>query len=343
MTDVRSMTIEELKDFFDSLGEKPYRAKQLFHWLHQKKIRSFDEMTDFSKALREKLKTEASLVSLTMVRRQESALDGTKKYLFSLPDGKYIESVFMPYHHGNSVCVSSQAGCRMGCKFCASTLDGLERNLTPSEILEQIYEIERDTHERVSHCVVMGSGEPFDNYDNVVRFLRLITDPEGNDMSVRNITVSTCGLVPGIDAFAKEDLGVTLALSLHAPNQALRETLMPAAKRYDLREVMAACDRYYESTHRRMTYEYALMHGINDSLSQAKELAELLKGRNAHVNLIPVNPVKERDFQKPDQESISSFLKMLEKNGINATIRRTMGSDIDGACGQLKYRTAHEA
>ena len=337
-TDIKSLSETELKSLLEALGEKPFRAAQVFDWIHKKKAQSFDEMTNLSLALRERLKEEAELVSLVPVSVQASRLDGTRKYLFRLEDGNLIESVFMPYHHGNSVCVSSQAGCRMGCRFCASTIHGLSRNLKASEILEQVYAIERDTKERVSHVVMMGSGEPFDNYEAAVRFIRLISSEKGADLSIRNITVSTCGLTEGIRRFAEEDLPVTLALSLHAPNQALRESLMPIARHYELREVMEACSFYFETTHRRLTFEYALMNGINDSEACARELSELLKGQHAHINLIPVNPVEERDFRQPDSARIASFVKILEKNGINVTIRRTMGADIDGACGQLRNR-----
>ncbi|MBQ1376422.1 MAG: 23S rRNA (adenine(2503)-C(2))-methyltransferase RlmN [Lachnospiraceae bacterium] len=337
-TDIKSLSETELKSLLEALGEKPFRSAQVFDWIHKKKAQSFDEMTNLSLALRERLKEEAELVSLVPVSVQASRLDGTRKYLFRLEDGNLIESVFMPYHHGNSVCVSSQAGCRMGCRFCASTIHGLSRNLKASEILEQVYAIERDTKERVSHVVMMGSGEPFDNYEAAVRFIRLISSEKGADLSIRNITVSTCGLTEGIRRFAEEDLPVTLALSLHAPNQALRESLMPVARRYDLQEVIEACSFYFETTHRRLTFEYALMNGINDSEACARELSELLKGQHAHINLIPVNPVEERDFRQPDSARISSFVKILEKNGINVTIRRTMGADIDGACGQLRNR-----
>ncbi len=340
--DIKSLYEEELKAWISDLGEKPYRASQLFAWLHGKKAVSFDEMSNLSKELRGKLKEEAFLTGFTIRRMQESKEDGTRKYLFELADGNLIESVFMRYHHGISVCISSQAGCRMGCRFCASTLNGLSRNLTASEMLEQIYAIERDTKERVSHVVVMGSGEPFDNYENVIRFLKLISDEKGANLSIRNITVSTCGIVEKIDAFADEDIKVTLALSLHAPEQALRESLMPIARRYQLPDVIAACDRYFDRTHRRMTYEYALMNGINDSEEMAEKLSALLKGKNAHVNLIPVNPVEERDFLTPDKGRIARFCKILEKNGINATMRRTAGKDIDGACGQLRSRILRE-
>jgi 23S rRNA (adenine2503-C2)-methyltransferase len=265
-----------------------------------------------------------------------SAEDGTRKYLFALADGNVVESVLMRYKHGNSVCVSSQVGCRMGCRFCASTLDGLERNLTASEILEQIYAISRDTGERISHVVVMGTGEPLDNYDNLLRFLLLISDEHGANISQRNITVSTCGLVPKMRQLAEEGLQITLALSLHASNQAKRQELMPVANAYEIHQVIDACRTYFEKTGRRITFEYSLVGGVNDGEEDAKELAELLRSLNCHVNLIPVNPIKERDYVQSDRSVIERFQKKLEKYGINATIRRTLGSDVNASCGQLR-------
>jgi 23S rRNA (adenine2503-C2)-methyltransferase len=269
---------------------------------------------------------------------QISAIDGTRKYLFLLADGSMIESVWMEYHHGNSVCISSQVGCRMGCKFCASTLDGLERNLTAGEMLAQIYAITRDTGKRVSNVVVMGSGEPMDNYDQLLTFLRMISDEHGLCISQRSLTVSTCGIVPGILRLAEEQLAITLAISLHAPNDELRKTMMPIANAYTIKEILEACRVYYEKTGRRLTFEYSLVKGVNDGKSQAQELSRLLKNFNCHVNLIPVNPIKERKFEQSDGQNVQEFKKLLEKNGINATIRREMGRDIDGACGQLRKR-----
>lgn len=272
------------------------------------------------------------------MNRLESAEDGTCKFLFELADGNVIESVLMRYHHGNSVCISSQVGCRMGCCFCASTIGGLVRNLAPSEMLEQVYQIQKISGERVSNIVVMGMGEPFDNYDNLVRFLRMVSDGNGLNISGRNVTVSTCGITPRIRQFAGEGLTANLALSLHAPNDADRGKLMPVAKRYPLGEVLKALDDYYEKTGRRLTFEYSLLAGENDSAAQAKELAGLLKGKNCLVNLIPVNEVKERDFKRSCAANIQNFKNILEKNGINVTIRRELGRDIDGACGQLRKR-----
>lgn len=334
--DIRSMFLEELEEWIVSVGEKKFRAKQLYEWLHKKKAASLDEMTNLSHALRQQLAEHTELVTLEVVEERISQIDGTRKYLFQLADGNVIESVWMEYHHGNSVCISSQAGCRMGCRFCASTLGGLERHLTASEMLEQIYRISAITGKRVDNVVIMGSGEPLDNYENVVRFLKLITDPKMDGISKRNITLSTCGLVPEIRRLADENPGVTLALSLHAADNETRKTIMPIARKYELKDVLAACDYYFEKTGRRMSYEYSLVKGVNDSAEDAGKLAALLKGKNCHVNLIPVNPVKERDFQTVTRSYAAQFQNMLEKNGINATIRREMGRDIQGACGQLR-------
>ena len=334
--DLKSMTEEELKAFLAGLGEKPFRARQLYQWIHEKLAGSFEEMSRLSKELRGKLENEASLTSLKVAGERVSAIDGTRKYLFALEDGNVIESVWMQYHHGNSVCISSQVGCRMGCRFCASTLDGLERNLRASEMLDQVYMIQKLTGERVSNVVVMGSGEPMDNYDNVVRFLRLISSKEGLNISQRNLTVSTCGLVPQIRRFAQEGLQVTLALSLHAPNDQVRRGLMPIANRYGLKEVLEACRYYYETTGRRLTFEYSLVRGVNDNENEARALARLIGGYHGHVNLIPVNPIKERDFVESTHKAVQDFKNLLEKSGINVTIRREMGRDIGGACGQLR-------
>jgi len=333
--DLKSMTIEELKELLTAWGEKTFRAAQIFSWLHEKRVSSYEEMTNISKALREKMAQECEFTTIKEIDRLES-VDGTKKFLFELSDGQAIESVLMKYHHGNSVCISSQAGCRMGCKFCASTLGGLIRNLKASEMVEQIYEIERITGENVSNVVVMGTGEPMDNYDNFVRFVRILSAKEGKNISVRNITVSTCGIVENIKRLAEEQLPLTLALSLHAPNDEIRRQTMPVAYKYKLEEVLAACDYYYEKTSRRITYEYSLVEGVNDSPECARELAERLKGKNCHVNLIPVNPIKERDFRKSRAEVIQNFKNILEKKSIACTIRREMGSDINAACGQLR-------
>lgn len=335
-TDIRSLTQAELKSFIADLGEKPFRAGQIYQWLHEKQVSSFDEMTNISEKLRERLKEACALTVLKPVTIQTSRQDGTKKYLFELSDGNMVESVLMRYKHGNSVCISSQAGCRMGCRFCASTLDGLVRNLTPAEMLEQIYRIGHDIGERISNVVVMGTGEPLDNYDNLLKFIRMLTDEGGLHISQRNLTVSTCGLAPQMRRLAEEKLQITLALSLHAPTQEKREKLMPVAKAYHLPEVIEACQYYFEQTGRRITFEYSLVAGVNDSAKDAAELASLIRGMNCHINLIPVNPIRERDYSQPDAKAIRDFQNKLEKCGINVTIRREMGSDIDGACGQLR-------
>ena len=337
MTDVKSMTMEELKEFMTKIGEKPFRAKQIYAWLHQQLVTSWDEMTNLSKSLREKL-SAYPITALTQADVRISKIDGTRKYLFQLEDGNVIESVLMRYHHGNSVCISSQVGCRMGCRFCASTIGGLTRCLKPSEMLDQIYRIQADTGERVANVVVMGTGEPMDNYDNLVRFVRILTDENGLGISQRNVTVSTCGIVPKMYDLAEEKLQITLALSLHAPNDEKRQELMPIANKYELSEVLEACDDYYKQTGRRVTFEYSLVAGVNDGPDDVKELTGILKHRNCHLNLIPVNPIKERDFKKPDSKKAMEFQNKLEKNGINVTIRRERGSDIDGACGQLRRR-----
>ena len=300
---------------------------------------SFDEMSNISKTFIEKLKENSYLVNLKQEAVQISKLDGTRKYLFLLEDGNVIESVLMKYKHGNSVCISSQVGCRMGCRFCASTLDGLVRGLTASEMLDQIYHIGRDIGERISNVVVMGTGEPMDNFDNLLKFIELLTDENGLNISQRNLTVSTCGIVPKMRELADKKLQITLALSLHASTQEKRRELMPVANKFELHEVLEACDYYFEKTGRRITFEYSLVHGVNDTPEDAKELMGILKDRNCHLNLIPVNPIKERNYEKPDKKSAENFKNKLEKNGINVTIRREMGSDIDGACGQLRRKT----
>ncbi|MCD8074098.1 MAG: 23S rRNA (adenine(2503)-C(2))-methyltransferase RlmN [Lachnospiraceae bacterium] len=335
-TDIKSLTLEELTAEVIASGEKPFRAKQLYQWMHQKLARNYDEMTNLPKTFREKLAREYTYTSHTLVERRVSAVDGTEKYLFGLSDGNVIESVLMRYHFGNSVCISSQVGCRMGCRFCASTIGGLTRNLLPSEMLDQVYAIQRLTGERVSHLVVMGTGEPLDNYDYLLRFIRLLSDENGLHISQRNITVSTCGLVEKIRDLAQERLQITLALSLHASSQEKRKALMPVAYRYELEDVLEACRYYFEQTGRRMTFEYSLVGGVNDTSKDAEQLAKLLEGMNCHINLIPVNPIKERDYVQSEQRVITAFKNKLEKYGINVTIRREMGRDISGACGQLR-------
>lgn len=341
-TDLKSMNLSELEAFLKELGEPKFRAKQVYEWLHKRKVRSFDEMTTLSKALREKLSERCTLTVLKKVLVQISKIDDTHKYLFELEDGNRIESVFMRYHHGNSVCVSSQVGCRMGCRFCASTLDGLERNLNAGEILDQIYRIEEDTGERVSNIVIMGSGEPLDNYDNCVRFIRMVSDENGLNISQRNITLSTCGIVPNMLRLADEDLSATLALSLHAADDETRKSLMPIANRYSIKEILDACKVYFDKTGRRVSFEYSLVSGVNDTAEEAEKLIRLLRHRKGHVNLIPVNPVTERGYRESTPRAVLAFKNQLEKNGINVTIRREMGRDIDGACGQLRRRYSSE-
>lgn len=336
--DVKSMTLAELSDFVAGLGEKPYRAKQLYEWMHIRGAEDFSGMTNLSKNLRGQLEREACLTVLRQEAVQVSALDGTRKYLFALSDGNVIESVFMRYRHGNSVCISSQVGCRMGCRFCASTLDGLVRNLTPAEMLDQIYRIGRDTGERISHVVVMGTGEPLDNYENLLRFLVLLTDGNGLHISQRNVTVSTCGIVPRIRLLADEKLSITLALSLHACSQEKRAGLMPVANKYVLSEVLDACAYYFAQTGRRVTFEYSLVEHVNDGVEDARELARLVRGMNCHVNLIPVNPVSEREYRQPKEAAVGRFQKILEERGVAVTVRRELGRDIDGACGQLRRK-----
>ncbi len=338
MIDIKSMTLEELKNDLAAIGEKDFRAKQLYDWMHRKLVRNFEDMSNISGSLKEICKKRYEYTALSCLRVQESAIDGTKKYLFGLSDGNVVESVWMQYKHGNSVCISSQAGCRMGCAFCASTIDGLERSLTPAEMLDQIYSITLLTGRRVSNVVVMGMGEPLDNYENLLRFLKLLTDEEGLHISQRNITVSTCGLVPEMRKLADQKLQITLALSLHAATDEKRKKLMPIAKKYSIEELMEACSYYFEQTGRRITFEYSLIGGINDTDEDAEELSKLLRPLNCHVNLIPVNPVKERDFMQSESSRISGFKNKLEKNRINVTIRREMGRDIEGACGQLRRK-----
>ena len=336
--DIKSLTLPELTEEIIGMGEKGFRAGQKYQWMHQKLARGFEEMTNLSQAFRRQCEEHFSYTALNVVQVQESKLDGTRKYLFALEDGNVVESVWMKYRHGNSVCISSQVGCRMGCRFCASTLDGLERNLLPSEMLDQIYSIQRLTGERVSNVVVMGTGEPLDNYDNLLTFLEILTGENGLNISQRNVTVSTCGLVPKMRELAERQLQITLALSLHATTDEKRRKLMPIANRYSIEELMEACRYYFEKTSRRITFEYSLVGGVNDTDRDAEELIALAKPLCCHVNLIPVNPIKERDFVQSEALRIQAFRNKLEKSKINVTIRREMGRDIDGACGQLRRK-----
>ena len=335
-SDIMSFDMNEICSEVAKIGEKSFRAKQIYEWLHVKLASDYDEMTNLSKDLREKLKANYIINMPKIVEIYKSKIEGTRKYLFQLQDGSIIESVLMKYKHGNSVCISSQVGCRMGCKFCASTIDGLERNLLSSEMLGQIYAIQKDLGERISNIVIMGSGEPFDNFDNFIKFIELITSEHGLNISSRNITVSTCGLVDKIIQLADMKLQITLAISLHSPNDELRRTIMPIANKYSINQIIDACRYYFEKTGRRITFEYSLIEGVNDSEVQANELIELVKGLNCHINLIPVNPIKERDYRHSSKEYIKKFQNILEKNRINATIRREMGADINAACGQLR-------
>lgn len=336
--DIKSLTLEELAEELGRYGEKPFRAKQMYEWMHVKLAGDFEEMTNLSKAFREQCRERYSYTSLKILQVQESRHDGTKKFLFGLPDGHLVESVWMCYKHGNSVCISSQVGCRMGCKFCASTLDGLERSLLPSEMLDQVYAITKFTGERVSNVVVMGIGEPMDNYDHLLKFIHMITDENGLNISQRNITVSTCGIVPRMRWLAEEKLQITLALSLHAATDEKRKKLMPIANKYSIAELMEACRYYFEKTGRRITFEYSLVGGVNDTDEDARQLSALAGPLGCHVNLIPVNPIKERDYVQSEGSKVQIFKNKLEKNKINVTIRREMGRDIDGACGQLRRR-----
>ena len=336
--DIKSLTLEELKAEMENLSEKPFRAVQLYQWMHRKLVRGYDEMSNIPAALKEKCKIGFQYTALQLLEVQESKNDGTKNYLFALADGNVVETVLMHYKHGNSVCISSQVGCRMGCKFCASTLDGLKRNLLPSEMLDQIYAVTLESGERVSHVVVMGTGEPLDNFDHLLRFITLLTDENGLHLSQRNLTVSTCGIVPKMRKLAQKKLQITLALSLHGATDEKRRELMPIANTYSLAQLMEACAYYFEQTGRRITFEYSLVRQVNDSREDARLLAELIRGLNCHVNLIPVNPIKERHYVQSEKQAVAAFQDRLIKSGINVTVRREMGRDIDGACGQLRRR-----
>lgn len=317
------------------MGEKKFRAKQIFSWLHVKQVDSFDKMTDLSAQLRARLEEKFCIKSLFVCKRLESDLDNTLKYLYELPDGNHIESVVMEYNHGTTICVSTQVGCKMGCRFCASTIAGFKRNLLPSEILGQIYTAQRDSGRKIGGVVLMGIGEPLDNYDNVVCFLKLLSSEQGMNMSLRHVSLSTCGIVPRIRELAKLDLGLTLSVSLHAPDNASRSAIMPINDRYDVNELIKTCRQYFAETGRRISFEYALIDGHNDSFDDAKKLAALLHDFVCHVNIIPVNKIKERNYTS-DRKSAQRFRGYLEQLGINATVRRTLGADIDAACGQLR-------
>lgn len=337
MIDLKDFEYDELTEYLQSIGEKKFRAEQIFSWLH-KGAESYEEMTNLSKATREKLEKETYVSTLKIREQYISKLDGTVKYLFELPDGNCIESVVMRYKHGLTICISSQVGCRMGCRFCASTIGGLYRNLTAGEILNQVIFAEKDIGERIGNIVIMGIGEPLDNYDNIIKFLHNVNHEKGLNIGYRHITLSTCGVVPKIYELAKENLPITLTISLHAPNDAIRDTIMPVNHAYKIDELMAACKSYHETTGRRISFEYSLIHGVNDSEQNAVELVNLIKGMHAHVNLIPVNKVEERDFEKGSREQINFFCEKLISMGVNATVRRELGSDISASCGQLRKK-----
>ena len=334
-TDIKSLNYNELVQYVESINEKKFRAAQLYSWMHEKLAESYDEMTNISDKLKDTLKEDTLYTSLKIVKMQESRIDGTRKYLFELYDGNLIESVFMKYHHGNSVCISSQVGCKMGCRFCASTLNGCVRNLSPSEMLDQIYRISRDTNERVSNVVIMGSGEPMDNYDNVIKFLELLSSPKGRNMSLRHVSLSTCGVVPKIRELAKLRTGLTLSVSLHAADDKSRSEIMPVNNAWQISELLGACRDYIRDTGRRISFEYAVISGVNDSAEDARRLAALLRGINCHINLIPVNKIKERSYTA-DRQCVAVFAKRLTDLGMNVTVRRTLGADINAACGPLR-------
>lgn len=331
MKNIKDYDLKELKEELATIGEKPYRAEQIFKWLYEEKVKSFDDMTNLSLELREKLKQTYTVCNFNILQRQESK-DGTKKYLFDILDGNAIETVLMSYHHGYSICVSSQVGCKMGCKFCASTGIKFIRNLTSGEIVEQILAVEQDQNVKISNVVFMGIGEPLDNYDNVVNAIRIINNQKGLNIGARHISVSTSGLVPKIYKLAKENIQCTLSISLHATNNKKRSSMMPVNDSYPIEELIKACKDYIEQTHRRISFEYALAKDNNDNLEDAKELVKLLKGMLCHVNLIPINKIENGKFEKSSNESIIKFRDYLNDNGIVATIRRELGSDIDAAC-----------
>ena len=339
MTDIKSMTLGEISEALRAMGEPSFRGKQVFTWLHRG-VTDFDQMINIPKSLREKLAREYVITAPTVARKQVSKLDGTIKYLWELSDGNCIETVLMSYHHGNTVCISSQVGCRMGCKFCASTLAGKVRDLTPSEMLDQVLFTQLDAGKEISNIVLMGIGEPLDNRQNVLRFLELINHPDGMNIGMRHISLSTCGVVPGIDALAEDNLQLTLSVSLHAPDSETRSRIMPVNKAYDVSELFVACHRYFKKTGRRISFEYAMIDGVNDHDWQADLLAEKIHGMPGHVNLIPLNDVVESEF-KPSKR-VSAFQKRLESHGLTATVRRSLGGDIDASCGQLRRKEMKE-
>ena len=334
---LRSLTLAELADLLKTMGQPSFRAKQVYTWLHRG-IRSFDEMTDLPKTLRTALAENYPLYTPQAVRRQESARDGTIKYLWRLSDGNCVETVLMRYHYGNTVCISTEVGCRMGCAFCASTLGGLVRRLEPAEMLDQVLFTQLDSGLPISHIVLMGIGEPLDNFDNVMKFLENVNSPLGLNISMRHISLSTCGLVPKIDALAEKKLQLTLSVSLHAPNDSVRDRIMPVNRAYPMEELLAACRRYYAATSRRISFEYAMIAGVNDTPAAARELLEKMRGLPAHFNLIPLNRVEESPLKPSSKGAVAEFQRILEQGGIPATVRRTLGGDIDASCGQLRRK-----
>ena len=339
MRDIKAMLPDEIAAALAELGEPKYRAKQIFQWL-ARGVESFDEMTDVSKKLRETLKREFFITKLKMLRKQVSSMDGTIKYLWELPDGNAVETVVMQYRHGNTICISSQVGCRQGCAFCASTIGGLIRGLESSEMLDEVLYSERESGMKISNIVLMGIGEPLDNFDNVIRFLRLVNHPDGENIGMRHISLSTCGLTERFDELADLNLQLTLSVSLHAPDDETRSRIMPANRGRGVEQLISACSRYYEKTGRRISFEYAMIDGVNDTPYHAKLLAQHAKRVCAHVNLIPLNHVEERQFAPSTPEHMKAFIRVLEEAGVNVTLRRRLGSDVDASCGQLRKKVA---
>lgn len=339
MRDIKAMLPDEIAAALAELGEPKYRAKQIFQWL-ARGVESFDEMTDVSKKLRETLKQEFFITKLRMLRKQVSSMDGTIKYLWELPDGNAVETVVMQYRHGNTICISSQVGCRQGCAFCASTIGGLIRGLESSEMLDEVLYSERESGLKISNIVLMGIGEPLDNFDNVIRFLRLVNHPDGENIGMRHISLSTCGLTERFDDLANLNLQLTLSVSLHAPDDETRSRIMPANRGRGVEQLISACSRYYEKTGRRISFEYAMIDGVNDTPYHAKLLAQHAKRVCAHVNLIPLNHVEERQFAPSTPEHMKAFIRVLEEAGVNVTVRRRLGSDVDASCGQLRKKVA---
>ena len=338
---IKSMTMTELAQTLKDMGQPAFRAKQVYTWLH-KGVRSYEEMTNLPKTLRDTLAAQYPIDAPVVVRKQESQKDGTIKYLWQLSDGNCVETVLMRYHYGNTVCISTEVGCRMGCAFCASTLGGLVRRLEPFEMLDQVLFTQVDSGLPVSHIVLMGIGEPLDNFDNVMRFLELVNSIDGMNISMRHISLSTCGLVPGIDRLAERKLQLTLSVSLHAPTDEIRNTIMPVNKAYPTEELLAACRRYYAATNRRISFEYAMINGVNDTPEAARLLLKRLKGLPAHMNLIPLNHVEESPLKPSTRQAVQQFQNILEQGGVPATVRRTLGSDIDASCGQLRRNYTKE-